>query len=709
MRYLFTSLFAACALSANAQTPPENPFFRPSPLPYHLPPFDRIKNSDFRPAFERGMAEQLAEADAIARSGEAPAFDNTILALERSGALLARVSKAFFNLNASNTDDEMQKIEEEVSPRLAAHQDAISLNPALFARIDELYTRRDKLGLDPESAQLLERYYRQFVRAGAKLPESGKAELKEINKKLSLFSTKFGQNLLKAAKSNAVVVDNIAELDGFSEQQKGAAAEAAKERGLAGKWVIALQNTTVQPALEQLKNRALRERIYRASVSRADGGDTDNTALVSLIAALRARQAALLGYPDYASYSLEDESAKTPRAVNEMLAMLARASLAKAKGEAADIQSLIDRQAKDAGEKPFAVQPWDWAFYAQQARKARYDFTEEEIKPYFELDRVLRDGVFFAAHELYGLSFKERADLPVYRPEVRVFEVFDADGSTIGLFLRDDFQRENKRGGAWMENLVDQSGLLDRKPVVINNLNIPKPPAGQPALMTFDEVVTMFHEFGHALHGLLSNVKYPLLSGTVVPPDFVEYPSQFNETWTRDTRVLANFAKDYRTGQPMPKALLDKLLSSLTCGQGYDTAEYVAAAIVDQAWHQIPASQVPPASGVLDFERAALEKAGMDYGPVPPRYHTQYFAHAFSGGYQAAYYAYIWSEVLARDTGKWFYSHGGISRANGDLFRAGILSRGRTAEPDELFRKFYGGPPETQPLLEYRGLVLSGR
>jgi peptidyl-dipeptidase Dcp len=679
-----------------------NPFFKPSPLPYRFPPFDRIKDADFAPAFAAGMSEQRAEVAAIAAEPAAATFENTIVALERSGRLLARVSKTFTNLNASNTDDELQKLEMELAPKLAAHDDAIMLDSALFARVDALHQRRDSLGLDAESAQLLERYHKEFVRAGARLSEADKAALKQLNEALSSLTTQFEQNLLKATKEGAVVVDSLAELDGLSAEQIGAAAEAAKERGLAGKWVIALQNTTTQPVLERLSDRALRERVYRASIAR---GAVDNTVLVARIVELRAKQAALLGYRDYAAYVLEDESAGTPEAVDKMLSQLGAKALAKAKGEAARIQELIDAQAKARGSKPFKLQPWDWAFYAQQARKARFDFDDARIKPYFELDRVLKDGVFFVARELYGLTFKERKDLPVYRPDVRVFEVFDADGSALGLLVRDDFKRDNKSGGAWMDAYVEQAGLLGQKPVIVNNLNVPKPPAGQPVLLTFDEVITMFHEFGHALHGLLSNVKYPLLAGTSVPRDFVEYPSQLNEMWTREPAVLARFARHYQTGEPMPKALLEKVLASQTSDEGFATSEYLAAAMIDQSWHRLAATSAPEPAGVMAFETRALEKRHMSFGPVPPRYHTPYFAHAFSGGYAAGYYAYIWSEVLARDTGAWFHAHGGISRANGDYFRAQVLSRGRTKEPRALFEQFYGGPPDVRPLLEYRGLV----
>ncbi len=709
LKSTLSALLLGLALSVRAipPAPPKNPFFAASILPYQLPPFDKIKDADFKPAFEDGMARQRKEADAIAHDPAPATFENTIVALERSGRLLTRVSKVFFNLNASNTDDEMQKIEAEMSPKLAAHQDAINLDSALFARIETLYKQRDNLGLDAESAQLLDRYYKQFVRAGARLSETDKTELKKIDEELSTFQTKFEQNLLKNVKSNAVVVDSVAELDGLSAEEIGAAAEAAKAGGKPGKWLISLQNTTIQPALTHMKNRALRERIYRASISRGIDGEADNTMVASTIVALRARQAALLGYPNYAAYALEDEGAKTPEAVNKMLSGLGKAALSKAKVEAKEIQQLIDSQAKSARAKSFKLQPWDWAFYAEQVRKDRFAFDDAQVKPYFELDHVLKDGVFYAAHELYGLTFKERKDLPLYRPDARLFEVFDADGSALGLLIRDDYKRDNKNGGAWMDSFVDQTGLFETKPVVINNLNISKPPAGQPVLLTFDEVSTMFHEFGHALHGLFSHVKYPLLCGTSVPPDFVEYPSQFNEMWARDASVLAHFAKDYRTGAAMPKELLDKVLAAQTYGEGYATDEYLEAAMVDQSWHQLPPGKpVPAAKDVAAFDAKILKKAGMAFAPVPPRYHTPYFAHAFSGGYPAGYYAYIWSEVLARDTGYWFKTHGGISRANGDYFRAKILSRGRTLEPGDLFEQFYGQAPNIEPLLEYRGLAM---
>jgi peptidyl-dipeptidase Dcp len=681
----------------------DNPFARPSTLPYQFPPFDRIKDADFRPAFDAGMAEQRKEIEAIDRNTASPSFENTIVALEKSGQLLDRVSSAFFNLNGSNTNPEMLKIASEMAPKLAAHQDAIMLDPALFARLDAVYQKRAGLGLDPESMQLLERSYTGFVRAGAKLAEADKTRLRQLNEQIASLTTRFQQNVLKTTKASAVVVDNVGDLDGLSPEQIGAAAEAAKARKLDGKWVITLQNTTIQPVLAQLRNRALREKIYKASIGRAVGGAEDNTAVVAEIVKLRAEKAKLLGYPDYASYGLADQGAGTPAAVNQMLARLVPPAIANAKKEAADNQKLIDQQARAGNAKPFTLEPWDWAFYAEQVRKARFGFDQSEVKPYFEMNRVMQDGLFYAAHELYGLSFKERHDLPVYQPDVRVFEVFNADGSPLGLFIADYFARDNKRGGAWMNSYVGQSRLFDLKPVVANNLNVAKPARGQPALLTFDEVRTMFHEFGHAMHGLLSNVNYPSLSGTAVPRDFVEFPSQYNEMWAREPLVFTHYAKHYQTGDPMPQAMLDKVLAAEKFGQGFTTTEYIAAALLDQSWHQITSAQAPSADKVMAFETAALKKDGVEYAPVPPRYHTTYFTHIV-GGYAAGYYAYIWSEVLARDVEQWFHTHGGLQRANGDFLRAKVLSRGRSANPEVLFEQFYGGPPDIAPLLEHRGL-----
>jgi peptidyl-dipeptidase Dcp len=686
----------------------DNPFAAPSALDFQLPPFDRIRDSDYRPAFEAGMAEQLRQVAAIAHNSEPPTFANTIVALERSGRTLERVETTFSNLNSCNTDTEMQQIDTEMAPLLAAQRDAIHLNPALWARVDALYNRRASLHLDAESLQLLTRYHTIFVRAGARLMGDQQARLKDLNKRISSLETRFKQNVLKATSDSAVVVDEVRELDGLPAERVGAAAEAAAARGLDGTWLIALQNTTNQPVLTLLTDRSLRERIYKASIGRGRSGPTDNTAVIAELVQLRAERAALLGYPDHAAYELADESAGTPAAVRDMIAQVSPAALARAQAEADEMQKVIDAEAAAAGKPSFALQPWDWFFYSEKVRKARFDFDQAQVAPYFELDHVLKDGVFYAAHQLYGLSFRERHDLPVYQKDVRVFDVFDADGKPLALFLADYFARDNKEGGAWMSSYVNQSRLLEQKPVVANHLNIPKPAPGQPVLLTFDEVTTMFHEFGHALHGMLSDVRYPLLSGTAVPRDFVEYPSQYNEMWAREPSVVAHYARHYQTGQPIPPELLARVLAAQNFNQGYATTEYLEAALLDQAWHQITVAQAPGAAQVPAFEQQALATSGLDYGRVPPRYHSTYFSHIFEGGYSAGYYAYLWSEVLARDTGQWFHAHGGLTRRNGEYLRAQVLSRGRSEDPQTLFRNFYGRAPEIEPLLEYRGLAGAG-
>jgi peptidyl-dipeptidase Dcp len=598
----------------------------------------------------------------------------------------------------------MQKIATQMAPKQAAHRDAIFLDAALFARVDGLYQQRAQLGLDPESLQLLERYENNFVRAGAKLSEADKEKLRALNKELSSLTTKFRQNILKSTKEAAVVVDSEAELDGLSKQQIGAAAEAAKARSMAGKYVLSLQNTTIQPVLAEMKNRALRERVFKASIGRGLGGDADNSAIAVKMIQLRSQKAALFGMPNWAVYTLAEETAGTPEAVNDMLGKLAPAALKKAKKDGEDLQKLINAEAKKAHKKPFELAAWDWAYYAQKLRTQRFKFDDADVKPYFEMNRVLTDGVFYAAGQLYGISFKERKDLPVYRDDVRVFDVFDSDGSQLGIFMADYYKRDNKNGGAWMNTYVSESGLLDQKPVAANHLNVNKPPEGEPTLLTFEEVTTMFHEFGHGLHGLFAHVKYPTLSMSV-PRDFVEYPSQFNEMWARDPKVLSNFAKHYQTGEAMPKALFDKVIAAQNFNSGYSNTEYLAASLIDQAWHQLPADQIPTADQVAGFDEAALKKAGVYYPPIPPRYHSTYFSHIFASGYSAAYYAYVWSEVLARDSGQWFTQHGGLKRENGQVFRDKILSKGRTKEPRVLFEEFYGGPPTIEPLLEYKGLA----
>jgi peptidyl-dipeptidase Dcp len=693
---------AAIAVAAgNPETSspmPDNPFLVESPLPYHLPPFDRIKDEQFVPATEAGMQEQLKEVDPIATSAEKPTFENTVVALERTGRLLDRVQRTFSNLNGADTNPARQKIETELAPKLSAHRDTILLNSKLFARVKELYSNREKLGLDPESAYLLERYYKDFVRAGAKLSDSDKEKLKKINAELATLQTKFDQNVLKEKNASSIVVDRREDLAGLSDNQIAAASQAAKDEHKEGKFVLRLQNTTGQPALASLQNRALRQRIMEASLSRnSKGGEFDTREIVTRIAQLRAERAKLLGYENHAAYQLEDQTAKNVPTVNKLLADLAAPAVVNARREAADMQEIVDEE-----KGGFQIAAWDWDFYSEKVRKARYQFDESEVRPYYELNRVLNDGVFFAAGKLYGLTFKERHDLPVYHPDVRVWEVFDANGQPLALFLEDYYARPSKRGGAWMTAYVQQSGLFGTKPVVANHLNIPKPTAGEPTLLTHDEVRTTFHEFGHALHGMFSNVKYPRFSGTSVPRDFVEYPSQVNEMWASWPEVLKNFAKHYKTGEPIPQTLFDKVMAAEKFNQGYKTTEYLAASLLDQAWHQLNPSEVP--KDVLTFEAAALKKAGVDFPPVPPRYRSCYFSHIISSGYSAGYYSYIWSEVLDADTVDWIKEHGGLKRENGDRLRQTLLSRGGSADALGLFKNFVGRDPYIEPLLKRRGL-----
>ncbi|KRG86921.1 dipeptidyl carboxypeptidase II [Stenotrophomonas daejeonensis] len=697
--------YSPAADAATQAAEQANPFFAESPLPLHYPQFDKIKDSDFAPAFDAGMAQQIEEVEAIANNPAAPTFENTLVALENSGAVLDRATTVFFSLSGADTNDARKQLQADYSAKFAAHRDAISLNGKLFERIKALYDKRDTLGLDAEGLRLVEKYHDNFVRAGAELPDADKAKLKEINAELANLGTKFSQNVLAEVNAAYIVVDDVKQLDGLSAEQVAAAAEAAKARKLDGKYVIALLNTTGQPALSNLTNRELRRRIFEASVARGSkGGEYDNTALVSRIMTLRAEKAALMGFANYAAYSLGNQTAKTPEAVNAMLGQLAPAAVANARREAADLQAMIDAEQKAAGQPTFELQPWDWAYYSEKVRQAKYDFDESQLKPYFELKNVLENGVFFAAGKEYGLSFKQRTDLPVYHDDVSVYDVFDADGSQLAIFIFDPYARQSKRGGAWMNSYVSQSALTGNKPVVANHLNIPKPPAGKPTLLTWDEVTTTFHEFGHALHGMFSNVKYPYFSGTAVPRDFVEFPSQVNEMWADEPSILANYAMHYQSGAAMPQALLDKVVAAARFNQGFATTEYLGAAMLDQRWHQIGVEQVPAPKDVLAFEHEALVKDGIFYAPVPPRYRTTYFSHIM-GGYSAGYYAYIWSEVLDANTQKWFRDHGGLSRANGDHFRQTLLSRGGSVDAMELFRNFAGHEPQIEPLLEKRGLT----
>lgn len=705
MYALAALVLAACTQMPAPMTTPtattlsaDNPFAAPSALPFHAPAFDRIKDSDYQPAIEAGMKEQIAEIDAIAANAEAPTFANTIEPMERSGMLLTRAAKVFFNLSQSNTNDTLQKIEAEVAPKLAAHQDAIFMNPKLFARVKALYDQRATLGLDAESRFLIERYHRNFIRAGAQLSDADQATLRALNQEESTLTTKFREHVLGDTDASAIVVDDKAQLAGLSEGDIAAAADAAKEKKLDGKYVLSLQNTTQQPALASLRNRELRQRLFNASVQRGNhGGENDTKAIVTRLAQLRAQKAQLLGYSTYAAYSLDDQMAKTPENAIKLLTDLVPASTAKSRDEAARMQKLIDAQ--NGG---FQLTAADWDYYAEQVRKAEFDLDESEVKPYFELNNVLQNGVFYAANQLYGLTFKERHDIPVYQPDVRVFEVFDADGTSMALYYGDYFSRPNKGGGAWMDSFVDQSGLMGTKPVVFNVTNFTKPSAGQPALLTFDNVTTLFHEFGHALHGLLSNSRYPTLAGTNVPRDFVEFPSQFNEHWALDPQVFANYAKHYQTGAAIPQALVDKIKKSRTFNQGYALTEYLSAALLDMAWHTLP-----PGSAQQDvnaFEPAALERFHIDMPQVPPRYHTNYFSHIWGGGYSAGYYAYLWSEVIDDDAYYWFKENGGLTRANGQRFRDMILSRGGSMDAATLYRNFRGRDPIVEPLLIERGL-----
>ena len=675
-----------------------NPLLAASTLAYEYPAFDQIRNEHYAPAFAEGMRLHLAEINAIANNAAKPTFENTVVALERAGQTLNRVSTIFFNQIATNTNPTLEALSTDLAPKLSAHQDVILMNAKLFKRINAIISQRDKLKLDAESNRLLDRYYTDFVRAGAKLSDSDKAKLKAINAQLASLGTKFSQNVLKETNASAIIVEHKEQLKGLSEGEINTAASAAKAKGLDGKYLIPLMNTSGQPYLASLEDRAVRQRLHEASVNRGShGGDFDNRDTALQLARLRAERAQLLGYPNYAAYGLEDETAKTTTAVNKMLSELAPAAVANAKNEAAELQKIID-----ANHGNFKLAAWDWAYYTEQLRTAKYAFDDTQLRPYFELDSVLQNGVFFAAHQLYGISFKERKDLPVYHPSVRVFEVFDADGKSMALFIADMYARDSKRGGAWMNSYVDQSRLFNKKPVIANHLNIPQPPQGEPTLLTADEVKTAFHEFGHALHGLFSQVHYPRFSGTNVPRDFVEYPSQVNEMWATWPEVLKNYAKHYKTGEVIPQALVDKISASNKFNQGFATTEYLAASLLDQRWHQLTPAQIP--SDAIAFEKAALQEAGVDFAPVPPRYRSTYFSHIFGGGYSAGYYAYLWSEVLDADTVEWFKENGGLTRKNGDWFRQQLLSRGGSIDPMESFRNFRGRDPKIDPLLLRRGL-----
>jgi len=675
-----------------------NPFAQESTLPYHTADFSKISNSNFAPAFEEGMKRQLEEVAKIADNSEAPTFDNTLVAMEKSGQLLHRARAVFSLLTGANTNDELQKIDEEFSPKFSAHDDAIYLNSKLFKRVETIYNDRANLQLDPESLHLVEFYYQTFIMSGAKLSDADKDKLKKLNEEEAGLSTKFNNQLLAAAKAGALIMDDVKALDGMTESEIAAASSAADADGHQGKWEIPLQNTTQQPALASLKNRSIREQLFKASWERAERGDANDTRkIITRLAQLRTEKAALLGFPNYAAWKLQDQMAKTPETVQQFLSRLIPASVAKAQEEAAEMQAVIKQQ-----QDTFRLQAYDWDYYAEQVRKAKYDLDVNQVKPYFVLDSVLENGVFYAAGQLYGITFKERKDIPVYQNDVRVFEVFDQDGSPMALFYADYFKRDNKNGGAWMSNIVEQSDLMGTKPVIYNVCNFTKPAAGQPALLSFDDVTTMFHEFGHALHGMFASQKYPSLSGTNTPRDFVEFPSQFNEHWALYPDVLKNYAKHYQTGEPIPQALIDKIRKAGTFNQGYAFTEYLAAAALDMQWHKLGAGA--PLQDADSFEQSSLSKMNLWLSQVPPRYRSSYFLHIWSNGYSAGYYAYSWAEMLDHDAYTWFEENGGLTRANGQKFRDMILSRGNTEDFATLYKAFRGKDPDIEPLLRFRGL-----
>jgi peptidyl-dipeptidase Dcp len=677
---------------------PSNPFYAPSTLPFKAPPFDKIKDGDYQPAIEAGIAQDRAEVVAIANSPDAPTFENTIVALEKGGLLLDRAMSAFDAVTGANTNDKLQDVKTAEAPKLAALDDFIFLNEKLFERVSAIYKQRQSLNLDAESVRLVEKYYDRFTHAGANLSEADKEQLKKMNEELSTLTTKFSNKLLAANKAGAYATTDKGALAGLSDARIAAAAEDAKEKKQQG-YVIPLQNTTQQPDLVSLSERATRQAIFEDSWNRTERGDANDTReTISRIAQLRAQKAKLLGYPNYASWKIEDQMAKTPQAALKFMDAIVPAATSVAAREAKDIQEIIDAQ-----HGGFQVEPWDWNFYSEQVRKAKYDLDDNQVKPYFELNNVLENGVFYAATQLYGITFKERHDIPVYQPDVRVFEVFDVNGKHLALFYCDYFKRDNKNGGAWMSEFVTQSRLMNNTPVVYNVGNLPKPAEGQPALISFNDVVTMFHEFGHALHGMFSDAQYPYLAGTSTARDFVEFPSQFNEHWALYPSVFAHYAKHYQTGAPMPEDLASRIRKADTFNSGYRMTELFAAAELDMQWHLLSADA--PLQQPDQFEKQALEKTHLAVSYVPPRYRSSYFAHIWSGdGYSAGYYAYLWTEMLADDAYQFFLDSGGLTRANGDRFRKMILSRGNTQDLETLYDKWRGGPPDPKAMLKYRGL-----
>ncbi len=707
---VLTALTTTAAVPAAAQTPAaptsatlpaSNPFAAPSTLPFAAPPFDRIKDADYQPALEAGMAGQRAEVNNIVRVRSAPTFDNTIAALERSGRLLERAALAFYGVVGANTNDVLQKTQEVLAPKFAAHQDAIQLNPQLFARVKMLYDARTTLQLTPEQLQVLTLTYENMVHAGAQLSPADKTKLSALNAQLSTLETAFQQKLLAAAKAGALVVDDRAKLAGLSEAEIVAAAGAAKDRGMPGKFVLTLQNTTQQPALAALTDRATREALFNAGWTRAEKGDANDTrATIAELAELRAQKAKLLGFPTWADYVLADQMAKNPATALGFMQQLGKPVGAEQRREAAELQAQIKAEGDD-----FVLKPWDWDFYSEKLRKAKYDLNQDELKPYFEIDKVLTDGVFYAANQLYGITFKRRTDLPVYQPDVMVYEVSEENGTPIGLMYFDYWKRDNKNGGAWMSNFVNQSKLLGTKPVIYNVGNFTKPAPGQPGLITFDDVTTMFHEFGHALHGLFANQTYPSVSGTNTARDFVEFPSQFNEHWALDPKVLPHYAVN-REGKVIPPELVAKIKRAATFDSGSTFGQALAAAELDMSWHSLPATA--GRQDVAAFEKQALAATGLDTDDVPPRYRSSYFLHIWGNGYSAGYYAYQWTKMLDANAYAWFENHGGLTRANGQRFRDMILSKGHTEEYAPMFRAFNGKDPEVAPLLHDLGINADG-
>jgi len=673
-----------------------NPFAQRSSLDYELPPFALIKEEHYLPAFYEGCTQQLAEVQAILDTPGAATFENTIVALEKSGQMLMRTLLVFFNKSSSDTNDAMDKIEEEMAPKLAAHQDAINLNPALYARIKSLYDNRESIGLNTEDAWLLERYYKDLIHAGAHLSESQRDRLKELNEELSKLETQFSKNVLADTNDLAVLVDTIDELDGLSENEIASAAAAAKDRGHEGKWLIGMVNFSGNPVLDSLTNRALRKKIMQDSLLKGNrANENDNKPVILKVVKLRAERAKLFGKNTHAEHVIAVQTAEHPENVHAMLRKIAPAAVRNAQAEAQDLK-------KSAGTE---IESWDWGFYTEQVRLEKYNIDTSKMRPYFELESVLTNGIFFAANKLFGITFKERPDLVTYHPEARAFEVFNEDGSKLGLFIGDFYTRDSKRGGAWMNNLVDQNFLFNQLPVVVNNLNIPKPPAGKPTLLTFSETTTLFHEFGHALHGLLSQVKYPRVSGTSVQRDFVEFPSQVNEMWILWPEVVENYARHFETGEKLPQEWIDNLDAASTFNEGHATTSYLAAAILDLAWHSLDSEEAAKVTDVEAFEAQAIKDYGLDFAPVPTRYRSTYFSHIFAGGYSAGYYGYIWSEVLDADTVDWFKENGGLQRKNGEHFRNTLLGRGGSIDSMQMFRNFRGRDSKIEPLLKRRGLL----